>query len=751
MKKINYLITALVLAMAVVGCGSSQPTQPALPHGKGPLNYDLVAAKVSTKTSQSVKNKALLAANGANNFESILGTALNMYSFMAPALIPVGNYNGIYSANSGYSYAQQYDGVVNVEFGNFNLVNIASQFINIYDPLSMTALSMWTPLFASNSDSYFKGNLLINAQFLQFIGQSDNQPSNDGLYFTYNPMAGISDATYQNQINLVAGVYNFAIVQGIDDLELMVKANVDTSSTLYNYAYNLYNDDGSISTAMLQGINDFYLSKFVATGNPHVFTSALQGIYNPENLMESLNNNLNTQIALSINEGVNLGSSLEEYNDELATIYQISLATLQTAYGIDANNNTLNYNAITSGESVQIAYSFTGVKGALFNANNVNTSGMTESQAVLAYQQAYESAGIVLAQTYAGMMNELLNNVSKYIVSNQPLTGQAGVAPAYQNGATYTYNNTIYSLESYAAYLTNAQNPFTLVDWDYIGNGVSTQNRNFYLFDGSYDVYACSESATASNCASLFPNQNNPQPTSAANPYNTLFSYQLYVLNSSFLPELTNVDLYSSSPAICAANNSNLVFSGNLIECSNYEVVTAPSVYNNGFNAGNTQGNPIHGSGDTMYIHFPSGMVNNINVWTMIGNWQYGQAEWQSNNNQIVFPRSCNDNACTNSFASFTISLHDSISGYDFYLPIAINANFVEPSPGAFDGYWNSLNLIGGWGTSCYPSDSNGIIYSGSNPPIGTMVCSMNNNSTFVVSLTSIGANNMNFSATQIY
>lgn len=527
MKAIKSILVAAIPATFIIGCGgggsNNTPQTNTLPAGYtctknnicGPLgvvNAELVTDKIKQKSRP--KSNKQLNDNGADIADGILGLA----SFFFPELAPV-----VSIASIGSDFYNGLDG------------NVAQTTANLAESINQ----LNTQLNTLQSQVFNNQNVFYN-------------------YVTANESIEAQQAynTVQNDINNIAGNMNNTVTMnykyytnsnwltGQNDTPNNNYPNATSIAASYP-AMNLLN---SYTTSEIFGPALDNLSNSVTCSNNGVVTiypydsAAGCGNVNETSDIITLYNYLQMQLKVQLSQ-ISLGqapseSSMEatslfnQYNNSIATIFENSLVALQTAYNIEANNNLLNYLAVTTGNANNQILPYNAIGSIIESSNGSYTcyGGCTSFYITTAnpstessnYQMAYESAAANLTQIYVNRLNQLVLSTVPYIISDHFNPNQILPNPQMQsdfttNPATISMFGNAYSVKSPQELYESTQQAMsytTLNSQPLIPGGSWTLTNQsssessfgalFYQFSGLYDYVGCANATTT--CASFFPN-----------------------------------------------------------------------------------------------------------------------------------------------------------------------------------------------------------------------------------------------------
>lgn len=666
MKAIKSILVAAIPATIIIGCGggssNNTPQTNTLPAGYtctknnicGPIgivNAELVTDRIKQK-SRPNPNKQL------NTADTDVGLgALGIVSFLFPEFAPV---VAVASITSDF-----YNGF------NGNLVQTTANLAESINQLNTQLNTLQSQVFNNQNIfyNYVTANESIEAQ------QAYNTVQND-----INNIAG-------NMNNTVTMNYKYYTnsnwLTGQNDTPNNNYPNAASIAASYP-AMNLLN---SYTTSEIFGPALDNLSNSVTCSNNGVVTiypydsAAGCGNVNDSSDIITLYNYLQQQLTAQLSQ-ITLGqapsnSSLEakslfnQYNNSIATIFENSLVALQTAYNIEANNNLLNYLAVTTGNANNQILPYNAIGSIIESSNGSYTcsGGCTSFYITTAnpstessnYQMAYESAANNLTQVYVNRLNQLVLSTVPYIVSdhfkpqqlilNSELQADSQMQSDFTtNPATISMFGNTYSVKSPQELYESTQEAITYKtlnnqlllpvpdgNWDQVSGG-----SFFYQYSGLSDYIGC---ANMNNCQSFFPNsssaQYNGQYYSAYNvgqsnqnfiyPFTgMLLAYPTNILNckNPTTESFTMVQMASNISSLAVACNDSLSNENVYIMDAghfntSFTINTPPLLVNNATQFQNSSANTTStpnsvylssfGNVNTSYNN-NAGIVNNIGI-----------------------------------------------------------------------------------------------------------------------------------------
>lgn len=665
MKAIKSILVAAIPATIIIGCGggssNNTPQTNTLPAGYtctknnicGPIgivNADLVTDRIKQK-SRPNPNKQL------NTADTDVGLgALGIVSFLFPEFAPV-----VAVASITSNFYNGFDG---------NLVQTTANLAESINQLNTQLSTLQSQVFNNQNIfyNYVTANESIEAQqayntvqndINNIAGNMNNTVTMNYKYYTNsNWLTGQNDTPNNNYPNAAS------IAASYPAMNLL---NSYTTSEIFGPALDNLSNSVTCSNSGVVTIYPYNSAAAGSCGNVND-TSDIIILYNY--LQQQLKVQL-SQITLGTapnNSSLEAKSLFNQYNNSIATIFENSLVSLQTAYNIEANNNLLNYLAVTTGNANNQILPYNAIGSIIESSNGSYTcsGGCTSFYITTAnpstessnYQMAYESTANNLTQVYVNRLNQLVLSTVPYIVSDhlkpQQLILNSELLPDSQmlsdfttNPATISAFGQTYSVKSpqelyestqQAIAYTTLNNKLLLPvpdgNWDQLAGG-----SFFYQFSGLSDYIGC---ANMNNCQSFFPDsstaQYNGQYFSAynvASDYNVSQSYPIQGMllayptnilncNNPTTESFTMIQMASQFPEVAVACNDSLSNENTYImDAGNFDtsfyINTPPLLVNNNTQFQNSSANTTSTPNSVYLSSFGNSYNNNLGVLNNIG------------------------------------------------------------------------------------------------------------------------------------
>lgn len=248
-------------------------------------------------------------------------------------------------------------------------------------------------------------------------------------------------------------------------------------------------------------------------------------------LLDALNAEFQTQLAISLESGINIVPLYDNYNNMLSSFYQQNLVVISEAYQMEFTINQLN--ALSKGKTTQLPSLFE-VPYASFEYN----TKLSESENTTQYNNAQLQLGLY----FSALVNQTYSLTLQYTISDTPVGLQS-----YPNTLlNYINANGIESTESgFTNYNVLAQNTSTPIS-QFNGDSL-VSNAMLYQYSGINNINQCMSSlesynqlnGPSNNLANILNNYN-CSPIFWNSAANSAYNQSIYIINNSLQPYYYN-------------------------------------------------------------------------------------------------------------------------------------------------------------------------------------------------------------------